>query len=424
MLDIYRVGYAKDDKKDVPFATVELDKNVNFDEFHCLKIVVDGDKAFTYLDEKPVDVPETAMGPMKISGRVLNPRGHNDVLTYPRLNEIGFFAGEGDTGLLQRSDCKKSPDAGQNLCGGNTGESGFHFCRDSEGGGRFAVSGTQITKDPSRGAIRCFGAIFRYGKMRLFREPALCDGPRYLRRSCKRRPVTENLLAPGLTQYDRRMNYQAYDLTGILKPGNNGIGVALGSGWWCDAQTFVVKNYNYFGDKEALLAKIVLEFADGDREVYTTNSETWKYFGDGPYRYSGFFLGEQYDARKKAVYDAFSLADFDDSGWSTAAKEPWELPVIAENRTFPAGFGRSWPQVHGGEVSFEGGYPAPVHVTAVRSAKSGSIRVRRFTFTTWSRRWPACPASISMKKQAPKSSSAMRRCSTRIFRSMEKMWAS
>ena len=45
--DIYRVGYAKDDKKDVPFATVELDKNVNFDEFHCLKIVVDGDKAFT-----------------------------------------------------------------------------------------------------------------------------------------------------------------------------------------------------------------------------------------------------------------------------------------------------------------------------------------------------------------------------------------
>ena len=93
VLDIYRVGYAKDDKKDVPFATVELDKNVNFDEFHCLKIVVDGDKAFTYLDEKPVDVPETAMGPMKISGRVLNPRGHNDVLTYPRLNEIGFFAG-------------------------------------------------------------------------------------------------------------------------------------------------------------------------------------------------------------------------------------------------------------------------------------------------------------------------------------------
>ena len=74
--------------------------------------------------------------------------------------------------------------------------------------------------------------------------------------------------------------------------------------------------------KEALLAKIVLEFADGDREVYTTNPETWKYFGDGPYRYSGFFLGEQYDARKKAVYDAFSLADFDDSGWSAAAKEP------------------------------------------------------------------------------------------------------
>lgn len=55
-LDIYRVGYAPEDEKEKPFTSVLLK------------------------DEK--------------TGRILNPRGRNDVFTYPRLNRIGFFAGK------------------------------------------------------------------------------------------------------------------------------------------------------------------------------------------------------------------------------------------------------------------------------------------------------------------------------------------
>ncbi|MFR2190122.1 MAG: alpha-L-rhamnosidase N-terminal domain-containing protein, partial [Blautia sp.] len=318
VLDIYRVGYAKEDKAEVPFATVALPETIDFGEFHRLKIMVDGDKAFTYLDEEPVDVPETVLGEhMRISGRVLNPRGHNDVLTYPRLNEIGFFAGEGDTAYFKDLTVKNLRTPGRIFVEETPEKETSIFEELPKEDGCFAVSGRQITKDPSRGAIPMLRTSIPVRKDTALRSARLymtargvydvhVDGAR----------ITDNLLAPGLTQYDKQMNYQTYDLTKILKSGNNGIGVALGSGWWCDAQTFVVKNYNYFGDKEALLAKVVLEFADGDREVYTTNPETWKYFGDGPYRYSGFFLGEQYDARKKAVYDTFSMADFDDSDWT------------------------------------------------------------------------------------------------------------
>ena len=250
VLDIYRVGYAKDDKKDVPFATVELDKNVNFDEFHCLKIVVDGDKAFTYLDEKPVDVPETAMGPMKISGRVLNPRGHNDVLTYPRLNEIGFFAGEGDTAYFKDLTIKNLRTPGRTFVEETPEKVASIFAELPKEEGCFAVSGTQITKDPSRGAIPMLRSNIPVRKDAALQRARLYVTARGIYDvHVNGARITENLLAPGLTQYDKRMNYQAYDLTGILKPGNNGIGVALGSGWWCDAQTFVVKNYNYFGDK-------------------------------------------------------------------------------------------------------------------------------------------------------------------------------
>ena len=46
--------------------------------------------------------------------------------------------------------------------------------------------------------------------------------------------ITEDLLRPGLTQYDHRMNYQTYDITGLMKPGRNGIGVTLAPGWWSE----------------------------------------------------------------------------------------------------------------------------------------------------------------------------------------------
>lgn len=180
--------------------------------------------------------------------------------------------------------------------------------------------------------------------------------------------ITDRLLAPGLTQYDKRLNYQTYDITEMMKKGCNGVGVTLASGWWSDAQTFTVRNYNYFGDKESLLAKIVLTYEDGEKQVRVTNTEDWKYFGEGPYRYAGLFAGEHYDARRASVYENFSLADFDDSEW----KAPVQVnPVpIDKFRAMPPGFGRSWPAVNQQETRLVGEYDAPVYVVDRRCAKT------------------------------------------------------
>ena len=32
----------------------------------------------------------------------------------------------------------------------------------------------------------------------------------------------------------------------------------------------MVKNFNYFGDKESLLAKVVMKYEDGSREIFGT----------------------------------------------------------------------------------------------------------------------------------------------------------
>ncbi|MGN0322832.1 MAG: family 78 glycoside hydrolase catalytic domain [Oliverpabstia sp.] len=387
-LDIYRVGYAKEDRADTPYASTNL---VNFEgeektpiitlenaqQFHTLRIEVDGNNSLTYVDGILVDaVEKKEFWGVKIAGRQLNPRGCNDVMTYPRLNEIGFFAGEGDTAYFKYLKVRnmrhpshtfilESPEG--NLYGEKSVFEGKLAKDDSRE--CFAVSGTQVTADPSNTSIPMLRTTVSVEEGKKLVSARLYITARGIY-ECKvnGQEITNRLLAPGLTQYDKRLNYQTYDITEMMKKGCNGVGVTLASGWWSDAQTFTVRNYNYFGDKESLLAKIVLTYEDGEKQVRVTNTDDWKYFGEGPYTYAGLFAGEHYDARRASVYEKYSLTGFDDSGWETPVQVN---PVpIDKFRAMPPGFGRSWPAVNQQETRLVGEYDAPVFVVDRRCAKT------------------------------------------------------
>jgi alpha-L-rhamnosidase len=45
--------------------------------------------------------------------------------------------------------------------------------------------------------------------------------------------VGDAVLAPGWTDYDQRIPYQAYDVTGLLRPGDNVLGAIAADGWAC-----------------------------------------------------------------------------------------------------------------------------------------------------------------------------------------------
>ena len=45
--------------------------------------------------------------------------------------------------------------------------------------------------------------------------------------------MSDDLLAPGFTDYNARLQYQSYDVTELVKQGNNAIGALLGYGWYC-----------------------------------------------------------------------------------------------------------------------------------------------------------------------------------------------
>lgn len=129
---------------------------------------------------------------------------------------------------------------------------------------------------------------------------------------------------PGVTQYNRTHLYQVYDVTDMLNQGKNAIGALLAEGWWSGASTYTGENWNFFGDRQSLLAQLIITYNDGTEQVITTSPETWKYYSDGPIVYGSFFQGEIYDSSKEKYVDGWTTAVYDDSEWKNAMEIPLE----------------------------------------------------------------------------------------------------
>jgi alpha-L-rhamnosidase len=125
------------------------------------------------------------------------------------------------------------------------------------------------------------------------------------------RRVGDQALAPGWTAYDKRLQYQTYDVTSLVQAGENAIGVTLGDGWFRGLLVWS-GNRNVYGKSTALLAQLEVVAKDGSREVITTDS-SWK-SSTGPILSSDIYNGEVYDARQEKP--GWSQTGFEAGGWS------------------------------------------------------------------------------------------------------------
>jgi len=126
--------------------------------------------------------------------------------------------------------------------------------------------------------------------------------------------VGDALLTPGWTEYDKRVLYQTWDVTGLLRDGKNAVGATLGAGWYKGDLGWLTLGglRNLYGNKNALLVQMDVRFNDGRRKIIGTNDK-WKY-SDGPIQYSELYHGEIYDARQEKP--GWNLPGYDDSRWS------------------------------------------------------------------------------------------------------------
>lgn len=112
--------------------------------------------------------------------------------------------------------------------------------------------------------------------------------------------------------------YQTFDVTEKIRSGENAMGALLAEGWWSGACTFMGEFWNYFGDRQSLLAKLVITYADGTEQVVVTDPDRWQYFNEGPIRYGSLFQGEVYDARKEKQVEDWTVPGYDTTAWKPA----------------------------------------------------------------------------------------------------------
>lgn len=124
--------------------------------------------------------------------------------------------------------------------------------------------------------------------------------------------VSKDFLNPGWTDYRKRIMYNTYDVTPLVKKGDNVIGATLGQGWWQGGRFENPKWYSPYGVSLSLLSKLVIEFVDGTKQIIVTDG-SWLISNKGPIIANDLYNGEDYDARQEITN--WAKTNFDEKGW-------------------------------------------------------------------------------------------------------------
>lgn len=137
-------------------------------------------------------------------------------------------------------------------------------------------------------------------------------------------------LAPGWTDYRRRHQVQTYDVTDMITPGENVLGVVLGEGWYSGYLGFR-GIHKYYGEHPRALVQLMVTYEDGNLEVIATD-DAWQ-ASLGPILYSDIQMGEYYDARLEL--GAWDCPGYDASNWQPVIVEERDPTVVLEGQRDP-----------------------------------------------------------------------------------------
>lgn len=124
------------------------------------------------------------------------------------------------------------------------------------------------------------------------------------------------VLAPGWTTYEKRLQYQAYDVTNLVQ-NENELKVTLGKGWfrsrmpgWINEEDKLQRMSRPGG----ILGELHLCYTDGSKEMIQTD-ESWEW-GESKIRFSEIYDGEIYDA------------SYETKEWKPAKTLTWSKEIL------------------------------------------------------------------------------------------------
>ncbi|WP_223628275.1 family 78 glycoside hydrolase catalytic domain [Microbacterium sp. EST19A] len=136
--------------------------------------------------------------------------------------------------------------------------------------------------------------------------------------------VDDQELKPGWTPYGERLLHETTDVTDLVTPGTNVIGITLGGAWYTERFGFSETSTPFYGEQPDVAVQLVLDYQDGGSEVIASGPD-WRATGDGPVVNSSLYDGEEYDARLEIP--EWGSADFDDGHWPAVRVSELPMPV-------------------------------------------------------------------------------------------------
>lgn len=125
--------------------------------------------------------------------------------------------------------------------------------------------------------------------------------------------VGTRVLNPAQTDFDKRIFYDADDVTALLGKGAQTLAAHLGNGFYAERTAF--DHRPMFYGEPAIIAQLHIEYADGSEDVIATDGN-WL-AAPSPVIKNGVYSGEVYDARRE-------IAEWNKT--TPTAREQW-LPV-------------------------------------------------------------------------------------------------
>lgn len=131
--------------------------------------------------------------------------------------------------------------------------------------------------------------------------------------------VGDYRMAPGWTSYYNRLQYQIYDVTGMLAAENE-IKITVGNGWYKGILGFTCEP-NRYGTQAGAFSELHVEYEDGSKEVIATD-ETWS-VQTGEIRYSEIYMGETIDTDAPEITEGnVVVKEFDKAVLTAQENEP------------------------------------------------------------------------------------------------------
>lgn len=148
------------------------------------------------------------------------------------------------------------------------------------------------------------------------------------------REVGDQLLAPGPSQYDRRVHYQVHDVTAFVRQGENVMALTVADGWYADYEG----RFAWAEPPRRVIAQLEVTYEDGTQQIVATGPG-WR-IAESSVRSSRLRFGEIHDRRLSQT--GWDQVGFDDAHWelaSMAEKPDCELtaqyiPPIRVDRCF------------------------------------------------------------------------------------------